>query len=409
MAHLQEKRDLNIVSPENLLDPAPLYRHLLEADPVHWADALQCWFVMRHEDVAACFRDPRLSADRTKLFVEHQLRGEGTELLKDYLYVAERQMLMKDGAEHARLRRLASPGFSAHAIDSFLPAIRKTVDALLDKVQGQGRMDLVAELSEPLPSRVIMEIFAIPEKDREDFQRWANILSEFFGTPVGDVKAAAMKANEAMVSIFGYLKGIVRQRRAAPGNDMLSVMIQSHEEGKLDEDALTANAQLILTAGHVTTIDQLSNGVYALLTNPQELRKLKENPGLIKSAVEEMLRYSPAVPFIHRIAVEDFELRGRSIKRGQMVFLGMAAANRDASVFPEPDRFNVARASNKHLAFAFGPHMCLGATLARRELEIALEALLKRMPELRLDEERPPRIKCNSLVFRGFDALPVRW
>jgi cytochrome P450 len=408
MAHLQEKRDLNIVSPENLLDPNPLYRHLLEADPVHWAEALQCWFVTRHEDVMACFRDPRLSADRTKVFVEHQLRGEGTEFLKDYLYVAERQMLMKDGAEHARLRRMASPGFSVQAIDSWVPAIRETVDALLDKVQGQGRMELVTELSEPLPSRVIMEIFAIPEKDREDFQRWANILSEFFGSPVGDVKAAAMRANDAMVSIFGYLKGIVRQRKAAPGSDMLSVMIQANE-GKLDEDALTANAQLILTAGHVTTIDQLSNGVYALLTNPRELRRLKENPGLIKSAVEEILRYSPAVPFIHRIAAEDLELRGKSIKRGQLVFLGMAAANRDAHVFPEPDRFDVARENNRHLSFAFGPHMCLGASLARRELELALEALLRRMPELRLDEERPPRIKCNSLVFRGFDALPVRW
>jgi cytochrome P450 len=409
MAHLQEQRDLNVVSPQNLLDPNPLYRHLLEEDPVHWSEALQSWFVTRHEDVAACFRDPRLSADRTKLFVEHQLRGEGAELLKDYLYVAERQMLMKDGAEHARLRRLASPGFSVQAIESWLPAIRNTVDALLDRVQDQGRMDLVAELSEPLPSRVIMEIFAIPEKDREDFQRWAHILAEFFGAPVGDVKAAAMRANDAMVSIFGYLKGIVRQRRAAPGSDMLSVMLQAHVEGRMDEDELTANAQLILTAGHVTTIDQLSNGVHALLTHPEELRKLKESPALIRSAVEEILRYSPAVPFIHRIAAEDFELRGKPIKRGQLVFLGMAAANRDASVFPEPERFDVARENNRHLSFAFGPHMCLGASLARKELEIALERLVQRLPGLRLDEEQPPRIKCNSLVFRGFDALPVRW
>jgi len=190
---------------------------------------------------------------------------------------------------------------------------------------------------------------------------------------------------------------------------MLSTMVHAQEEGRLDEGELIANAILILTAGHITTVDQLSNGVHALLTHPEQLRKLRENPSLMKSAVEEMLRFCPAVPFIHRIAAEDFELHGRKIQKGQLVFLGMAAANRDPAVFPEPERFDITRQNNKHLSFAFGPHMCLGAPLARVELEIGLAALLERMPDLRLDEAQPPRIKCNSLVFRGFEALPVRW
>ncbi|MDY7230818.1 cytochrome P450 [Hyalangium rubrum] len=404
-----EKIALDVVSPENLLDPNPLYKHLLESEPVYWSDTLQAWFVTRHEDVAACFRDPRLSAERTQLVVEQQLRGVGTDKVRDYLHYASQQMLMKDGAEHSRLRRQTNPGFTTQALDGWRPMIHRVVDTLLDRVQDMGRMDLVLDFSEPLPSLIIMEFFDIPVAHREDFQIWANCIARFFGSPVEGMEEAALRANDAMRNLARYLGALAQERRKSPGRDILSMMIQAQAEGRMDEDQLVANAILILTAGHVTTIDQLSNGVHALLTHPEQLQKLRENPTLLMSAVEEVLRYAPAVPFMHRIAIEDLELRGRSIRRGQIVFLGIAAANRDPSVFPEPDRFDITRANNKHLSFAFGPHLCLGAGLARRELDLSFGALLRRMPGLRLDEERPPRIKCNSLVFRGFDALPVRW
>jgi cytochrome P450 len=371
---------------------------------------MQSWFVTRHEDVAACFRDPRLSAARTQLFYEHQLRGVGLEKVKDQIYNAERQMLMKDGPEHARLRRNANPGFTHQAIEGWRPDVQKAAEALLDRVQQRGRMDLAADFSELLPSQVIMEFFAIPARDQGDFLHWCSDNSRLFGASTGgDMQELAVRANTAIANLARYLGNTIQERRAKPGRDMLSTMIHAQEEGKLDEGELVANAILILTAGHITTVDQLSNGVHALLTHPEQLRKLRENPSLMKSTVEEILRYCTAVPFIHRIAVEDFELHGRKIQRGQLVFLGMAAANRDPAVFPEPDRFDITRQNNKHLSFAFGPHLCLGAPLARVELELGLEALFRRMPDLRLDEEQPARIKCHSLVFRGFDSLPVRW
>lgn len=402
--------DLNPVSLTNLLNPNPLYQHLQQSEPVCWAEPIQSWIVTRYEDVTACFRDPRLSADRTKIFIEHQLRDVGVDPIKEFLRIVERQMLMKDGAEHARLRRNANPGFSLQALEPWRAMIRQTTEMLVDKAHKAGRMDLVADFAEPLPVRVIMDLFAIPSKDWEAFQQWSLDNTRLFGiTTEGNVKEVAIKTNEAIVNLFNYLKDFIQERREKPGRDMLSWMINAQEEGRLDEGELISNAILIVTAGHVTTVDQLSNGVYALLTHPEQLARLNEDPTLIKSAVEEILRFCPSVPFIHRIATEDMELRGRTIKRGQVVFLGMAAANRDPEAFPDPERFDITRGANKHLAFAFGPHTCIGATLARYDLEVGLGTLFQRLPNMRLDKERPPRFKYHSLVFRGFDALPVCW
>jgi cytochrome P450 len=404
------KPELNIVSPTNLLNPVPLYRHLQESEPVYWSQEIQSWLVTRHEDVTALFRDPRMSANRMRIFVEHQLRGVGAESIQGFLRIADRQMLNRDGAEHARLRRNANPGFTPQALEGWRSTIRQTTESLLDGVQHAGRMDVVPEFTELLPSRVIMDLFAIPAKDRKDFQQWSNDAVGLFGiTTQDDVQEVAKRTNAGNVNLFEYLKRFAAERRVKPGSDMLSTMIHAQEEGRLDEDELISNALLIVVAGHVTTVDQLANGVHALLTHPEQLAKLKEDPSLIKSAVEEILRFVPSVPFIHRIATEDIELRGHTIQRGQVVFLGMAAANRDPSVFPEPDRFDITRQNNKHLAFAFGPHACIGATLARYDMEFGIGRLVDRMADLRLDEERAPRIKCHSLVFRGFESLPVRW
>ncbi len=410
MTTLTMKSGINLVSPESLLHPHPVYRQLQESDPVHWSELMQSWFVTRYDDVTDCFRDPRLSADRTPLFYSHQMRGMGMEKIKDQLYVAERQMLMKDGAEHSRLRRDANPGLTPQAVAGWRQDVRTVTESLLDEIHPRGRMDLVSEFSELLPSRVLMEFFAIPARDQQDLIRWCgdNVRLSAASTG-GDVQELVVRANDAVVNLMNYLRGAIQERRGKPGRDMLSTMIHAQEEGRLDEGELISNAILVLTAGHVTTVDQLNNGVHVLLTHPEELRKLKEDPSLIKSAVEEILRYCPAAPFIHRIATEDFELRGRTIRRGQLVFLGMAAANRDPAVFSEPDRFDITRQANKHVSFAFGSHICLGNRLARLELETAFELLFQRLPELRLDEEKPARLKYNSLVSRGFNSLPVRW
>jgi cytochrome P450 len=402
-------KDLEIVSPENLLNPHSLHHYLQQTDPVHWSDTLQAWFVTRHEDVAACFKDPRLSAVRTQL-IEHQLQREEVHLIKDYIDVTGRMMLMKDGAEHAQMRRHANPRFTAHAIEDIRPAIHNIINELLERVQDAGQMDLVKDFSGQLPVRVIMEMFAIPEQDRGDFLKWSKDVVSYFGAPMGgNTTEAAILANEGVLKLSKYLEAAIQERRKKPGKDMLSLMIHAQEEGRMNEQELIANIILVLPAGYITTVDQLSNGVHALLTHPRQLQLLKENPALIKSAVDEIMRFVPTVMFMHRIAIEDISLHGRIIRKGQVVFLGVSAANRDPAVFKDPDSFDITRENTKHFTFGFGVHMCLGALLARRELEIAISTLLQRMPNLRLDEERPPRVKCNSLIFRGFDALPLCW
>jgi cytochrome P450 len=403
--------DLNPVSPENLLNPIPFYTTLRETDPVHWSDELHGWLLTRHDDVMNCFRDSRMSANRIGV-LEYQLRDLGTDVLRDFIEIVRKQMMMWDGAHHIRMRRQSNPSFTPQALDSWRPAIRRIMHLLLDRVQHQGRMDLVPSISYEMPPRVIAELFGIPEEQHDILLKWAEPIAQFGGLTVGmDVMTVARRANTAMKEFAQYLIERVEERRQAPGNDLLSRMLPALEEGALTLDEVVANTILMLTAGHMTSTDQLSNAVHDLLSHPDQLQLLRDDPTLLQSAVEESLRYHASVPFHFRIAAEDISLRGRTIRKGDMVFLGIGAANRDPAVFSDPDRFDITRdfLHQKHLTFSFGPHHCLGAGLARRELEIALEMLLQRLPGLRLDEEHPPQPKCQSLIFSGFTSLPVRW
>jgi cytochrome P450 PksS len=413
MASAARKLQLNPVAPENLLDPVPFYKELRENDPVHWSDAVHAWFITRHDDVMNGMRDPRLSADRTKV-LEQQFRvmGLSAESIREVIETFKQQMASKDGAAHLRLRRQASPGFSPQALEGWRPAIRRILGTLLDEVQHRGHADLVPEVFYLLPTLVVAEILGVPAEDRESFQRWSEPVGHLT-SPGADMNVVelARRANDGQRELNRYLAALVEERRHALGDDVLSHMLRLQEKGGMTTEEVVANASLILAAGHLTTSDQLSNGLHELLTHRDQLELLREDPTLLKSAIEEMMRVAPAVPFIHRIAAETFELRGRTIRKGDVVFLGLAAANHDPAALPDADRFDITRDPQqyKHMSFGFGPHHCLGAGLARRELEITIEELLLRMPELHLDETRLPRIKCNGLIFRGFDSLPVRW
>ncbi len=411
MSSTAEELQLNPVSPENLLDPTPLYQVLRHNVPVYWSDEANAWFLTRHDDVVACFHDPRLSASR-EMFYEAQLQGMDLEAIRNFLDITRRQMSMKDGADHLRLRRQVSPSFSHQALDVWRPVIRRIMDALVDRVQDWGRMDLVREISYPLPQLVIAELLGIPAEDRELFQRWSQPLAEFTAPAAhSDRRVVARRANTAMVEFSGYLTRVIEERRQAPGRDVLSRMIQAQETGGMSNEELVANAILMLFAGHTTTTDLISNAVYELLMHPDQLRKLREDRTLLPSAVEETIRFRPAVPNLLRIAKETFQLRGRTIRKGDMVFLVLAAANRDPEVFPNAERFDITRDyfHQKHVSFGLGVHSCVGAGVARRELEIALDVLLERMPHLRLEEGRLPELKCHHLTFRGFESLPVCW
>jgi cytochrome P450 len=403
----------NLVSPENLLNPIPLYEELRESDPVHWSEELHAWVLTRHDDVSACFRDSRFSANRLKMF-EMQAGALGADLLKDYMAVASRQMLMKDGAEHIRMRRQTMAAFTPHALASWRPTIYRIIEDLVARVQPKGHMDLVEDLSYQFPPLVLAEVVGVPAEDLERFRAWSVPLADFAGPGLGiDLVATARRANQATKELFEYLVAHVEKLRDNPGQDALSQILTSHRGHiePMDAGDLAVTSSLLLTAGHLTTTDQLSNGLYDLLRHPEQLRLLREDANLLPSAVDEMMRYSPAVPFFHRIVAEDLQLRDKSLRKGDLVFLGMAAANRDPAVFADPNRFDITRGHlhSRHVSFGHGPHHCLGAGLARRELEIALEVLLRQLPGLQLDEQKAPELKYHSLIFRGFTRLPVRW
>jgi cytochrome P450 len=393
-------------SPANLADPHPLYHRMRSEDPAHWSDVLGAWFLTRHDDVQQCLRDTRLSSRRTDSIVGSQLSEADRAAVTDYARLSRGMMLFKDGEDHHRLRVIGNHAFTPSALDRFRPVVQSVVEELLDKLKGRTDFDVASELAQPLPAVVIARMFDVPAGDRDRFQAWADAAATFFGGAIGDPAAAARAANAAALNLEGYFLALLAERRRHPGDDLMSLLIRGQEEGKLSADEVCCQCIMLLTGGHVTTIDQFSNAVYALVSHPSELKKLRDDPALIKSAVDETVRYDGAVGLARRVATEDIEVRGKVIRAGSLVYLSVAAANRDPEVFPEPDHFDITRANNRHIGFGAGPHVCIGSGLAKRELEVGLLTLLRRFPNLRLSDETPKR-RCETLVFRGFEKLRV--
>jgi cytochrome P450 PksS len=398
-----------LTDPAFLEDPYPVYHRMRQHDPVYWSAALGHWVLTRYDDVLAAARNPALSSATVEVSVRAQLRGADPSLADHYTRTHESMMLMKDGQEHHRLRVLGNHAFTPSALGRWQPVIERVVDDLLDAAMPRGRMDLIGDLAGPLPAIVIAELFSIPREDREMFHQWSMVGARFFGGAVGDPEEAARAANQASTQQERYFLHLLEERRRRPGDDLMSLFLEGQAEGRLTAEGVCSQCMLLLGAGHITTMDQLGNTVLALLNNPEQLGRLRDDPTLVRSAVEEGLRYDGTVQLGQRIAREDLRLRGRTIRKGDLVYLSLGAANRDPEVFAEPDRFFIVREDNRHLAFGAGPHLCLGMTLARRELEVALGRLVRRTPRLRFDEERPVRRRADSLVFRGLESLPVRF
>lgn len=397
----------DVAIQEFLLDPFAHFRRWRHDEPVRWSEPLHGWMLTRYDDVVSAFRDPRLRQRPPQAIVDAKLPPGRREVARDFVRLFGGMMLMKEGPEHARLRRVGNQGFTQGVLDGFRPILQRVTDEILDKVEPLGRMDVVRDLAQPLPAAAIAHMFGIPDADRGLFLKWSEDAARFFGDTTLDVEEDAKSANEATCNLGRYFLTIIDERRMRPSNDLVSIFVAGQQQGKLSAEEVTAQCVLVLAAGHVTTIDQLGNAVHALLMHPDQLNQLRENPALIRSAVEECLRYDGSVPFVCRVAAEDLKIRDKRIQRCQTVFLGIASANRDPEIFDEPDRFDITRAPGRHIAFGFGPHGCLGAGLACRELEIGLVSLIRRMPGLKLDDQSPPVRRCESVMFRGFRRLPV--
>jgi cytochrome P450 PksS len=270
-------------------------------------------------------------------------------------------------------------------------------------------MELVKDISEPLPSLLLTDIFGIPAEDRHDFQRWADDATAFFAVTPANVESVATRANAGMASLERYITALIAERRRKPGRDPISSFIDAERSGAITTEQLVANCVHMLIVGHVTSIAQFSNGIYELLRHPEAMALLRRRPELMANAVEETVRFSPAVHFTHRIATEDVCIRGQTIERGQIAFFGIASAARDPALIASPEEFDITRPIGRSIAFGAGPHSCAGMHLGRRELAVGYELLLARMPELRIDESIQPLRRANGLTFRGFERLALRF
>ncbi len=390
---------------------ADLHAYLKELrtnEPVAWCAARQCWVVTSHALVQAALEDERLSNRRTAVIVRSQLPEDRWALAADFERIMSSMMLMHDGEAHHRLRSHGNRGLAPHTLERMRGTVEQIAKELLDKCIEQGEFDFVAEFTQPFPARVIAALFHLPRDDRDVFQAPSEAIARFFGGTLRDPVADASAANRAALELEAFFHELLSQRKVHPGDDLMSLFLNAQREHQLTDAEICAQCIVLLAGGHVTTKNQLANAVHALLSTPGSYPRLCAQPDLAERATAESLRFDSSVPFVFRLAAVDLELGGQHVRAGQLVLLGLTAANRDPAVFKDPDQFDLGRpASQRHLSFGQGPHYCIGAGLARMELEVALSALARGMPGLRLDPARPSRRWCESLVFRGFESLPL--
>ncbi len=391
--------------PQVHANPYPVYRQLRAEDPVHWSDLFQAWFLTRYDDVLSVLDDARFSADRRQArnrFAQEMLRRE-EELQSPF--AQGRTMLSSDPPQHTRLRGLASKAFTPRAVERLRPRIQEIVDELLDRVQDAGRMDVIRDLAYPLPVIVIAEMLGIPPENRDQFKKWSDDIAATTGGPLMPPEVFE-RARQSSLELAQYFQTVIEQRRRDPREDLISDLIAAEEQGEaLSEEDLLATCVLLLVAGNETTTNLIGNGMLALLRYPEQRQKLRDDPSLIKTAVEELLRYDGPVQGTARVALEDLEIDGRKIEKGQLVFTMLAAANRDPAQFSNPEELDITRQENRHVAFGYGIHFCLGAPLARLEGQIAINSLLQRISNPRLATEDLEW--GGSFILRGLKALPL--
>jgi len=396
----------NPLSPDFIRDPYPHYERLRTTDPVH-VNAHGAFVASRHADVSLVLRDKRFGKD----YVERTIRRYGPKIMDEPIFRSmSHWMLQQDPPDHTRLRGLVVKAFTARRVEDMRPRIQEVVDQTLDAVVENGHMDLIEDFAFRLPVTIICDMLGIPEEHREAFYKGSRDGGRILDpVPLTPEEIAQANAGNTMAKM--YFEQLFELRRRNPGDDLTSQLVQAEEAGdKLSNEELTANIVLLFGAGHETTVNLIGNGLLALYRNPDQLALLKANPSLMSNAIEEFLRYDSSVQMTGRVALEDIEdLGGKRVPKGESVLCLLGSANRDPAVYPDrPDRLDIRRPNVKPLSFGGGIHFCLGAQLARIEAEIAISTLLRRLPELRLDDAENPEWR-PTFVLRGLKRLPASW
>src|SRR5579863_10020325 len=396
-----------IFSDEILQDPYPTYTRLHEEGPLHYLDVdgkWALWSIVSHAECSSAAKDPRLSAKRSQQLILSLPIGSQSEF-SELARMFGLWLIFMDPPEHTRLRKLLNKGFSPAAIEGLRPQVETIVDQMLKPLQRGSEVELMHEFANPLPVRVILEMLGIPQELRDTFVNWSHDIAVFRGSPDRTVEHARA-AQDALIALTDFFRTTVAERRRNKGNDLISLLIDIEEEGEvLTEEELYAQCIALLFAGHETTRNLIGNGMYTLLKHPQETAELREKPEMIRTAVEELLRFESPVQLTARVLKEDIEVCGQHIPKKWSILCMLGAANRDPKKFKEPNQLNLKRLNNEHLAFSAGPHFCIGAQLARLEGQVAILNLVQRFPEMKLTGPRPEW--ASTFGFRGLKSLPV--
>jgi pimeloyl-[acyl-carrier protein] synthase len=391
----------HLLDPEVLANPYPLYHRLRTEDPVHWDPFLHAWVVTRYADVITVFQ--KFSANRTP--TPEQLTSLGLSALTPLAQVMVRQMLFLDPPDHGRVRGLASKAFTPRRVEVLRSHIQDITTSLLDAVQDKGEMDIIADLAYPLPAIVTAEMLGVPISDWQQLTTWsadfAQVLGNFQHNP--DHASKVIRSLEEMII---YFRAAIRENERHPREGLINALMTAEQDGdRLSEDEVIANTIVTMVGGQETTTNLIGNGILTLLRHPHQLEKLRSDLSLVSSAVEELLRYESPSQHTARLAPDDVQLGGKTIRKRQAVIAVMGAANHDPERFTDPDRLDICRPDNRHVAFAWASHFCFGAPLARIEGQTAFATVLRRMPNLSL--KPGPITWRENLGLRGLTALPV--
>ena len=394
------------LSPEFIRDPYPHYARLRDTDPMHLTP-LGMYVASRHAEASLVMRDKRFG----KNYVERTKRRYGPDIMQEPVFRNySHTMLQQDPPDHTRLRGLVVQAFTARRVEDMRPRIQAIVDETLDRIIPMGKMELIEDFAFRLPVTIICDMLGIPEEHRELFYTGSRNSGRILEpVPLSPEEIKQGNATNAMTQM--YFKQLFELRRKNPGDDLTTQLVQAEEDGsKLSNEELTANIVLLFGAGHETTVNLIGNGLLALHRNPDQLALLKANPALITNAIEEFLRYDSSVQMTGRVALEDIDdLGGKKIPKGESVLCLLGSANHDPAVYPDrPDSLDIVRPNVRPLSFGGGIHFCLGAQLARIEAEVAIATLLRRLPDLRLDDAENPEWR-PSFVLRGLKKLPASW
>jgi cytochrome P450 len=391
-----------LMDPEVLADPYPLYKQLRTERPVHWDPYLHSWVVTRYADVVRVLH--HFSANRTPS--PEQLTDKGLSALNPIARMMVRQMLFMDAPDHTRLRGLAAVAFTPARVERLRAHIEEIANRLIDAVAPTGRLDVIADFAAPLPAIVTAEMLGVPTDDHVRLKSWSADFAEMLGNFQHN-PGRIERVLSSVTSLSDYFRNAMRAQRERPGDGLIAAMMAAESNGqRLDEEEIVANLVVTMVGGQETTTNLIGNGVLTLMRNPSALERLRGDDALIPSAVEELLRYESPSQHTARLAPDDVELGGQAIKKGQAVIAVMAAGNRDPGRFADPDRLDLERTDNRHLAFGWAAHFCFGAPLARLEGQIAFRTILKRLPGLALAPDHR-LVWRHNLGLRGLEALPV--